>query len=495
MLLWQLPQKHKDSIRHPALRYREEEISYQEAADLIEGYARLFQDKGLEPGERVAIISFNCPDFILSYLGCLRAGGIAVPLNFMLTLPEIAYILKDAGCSFIVIHEQLYKKLNLDPSSPLLSGLKGVVLLGEESRARARSLPPARPVEAREEDICAFLYTSGTTGLPKGAMLSHKNFLANVKALHEVSQFGPDNDFLSVLPMFHSFAWTTSVLLPIYLGSTITIKESFQPKEILDILTYRGITVFCGVPAMFTVLVRLGDLREFKALKFAISGGAPLDPRVGQAFEEKFRVPLVEGYGLTEASPVVCLNPLYGKRKPGSVGFPLPGIEVRIVDEKGQEVPLGEVGELIVKGPNVMAGYYNRPEETAETLRDGWLYTGDLARKDEEGYIYIVDRKKDLIITGGFNVYPREVEEALMAHPAVAEAAVIGVGDPLRGEEIKAYIILRSSQQVSCQELREFLRGRLAPYKIPRYFAFVEDLPRSTTGKVLKRVLKEQGGR
>ncbi|MEW8958416.1 MAG: long-chain fatty acid--CoA ligase [Moorella sp. (in: firmicutes)] len=490
MLLWQLPQKHREVSARSALVFQDKRISYPELVAWIKAYAGLLQQMGVTPGERVAICSPNCPEFIYSYLGAIQAGAIAVPLNLMLTREEIAFIIKDSGCSTLVIHKAIFERIGLSPQQASSLGLKHLVVLDENTAAKAQAAPPPEPVAASEDDICVFLYTSGTTGRPKGAMLSHRNFMADIEAMDAVSHLGPDNNFLCVLPMFHSFAWTTCVLLPLYLGSTITIKESFQPKDTLRTLTEENITIFCGVPSMYAVFLRLGEKGQFKSLRFAISGGAPLAAEVHRGFEEKFSFPLVEGYGLSEAAPVVCLNPLYGVRKPGSIGLPLPGIEVKVVDENDRELPVNEVGELVVRGPNVMSGYYNRPEETVEALKGGWLHTGDLARRDEDGYFYIVDRKKDMIILGGFNVYPREVEEVLLTHPAVQEAAVVGVGDPLKGETVKAYIVLKEGATADKRELQEFLKEHLALYKIPRLFEFVPELPKSPTGKVLKKLLK-----
>jgi len=490
MLLWQLPQRQKGLADHPALIYQDQVVTYGEVVQRIGAYANLFQSLGLEPGERVAICAPNCPEFIYSYLGVIQAGGIVVPLNLMLTREEIAFIIRDSGSRILVIHRAIIERLGLAPEDAAALGLQHLVVIDETTTNRALATPPGPPVDARDEDICVFLYTSGTTGRPKGAMLSHRNFLADIQAMDAVSDLGPGDNFLDVLPMFHSFAWSTSILLPLYLGSTITIKESFQPKETIKLLSEEDITVFCGVPSMYAILWRLAEKGQFKALKLAISGGAPLAAEIHRGFEAKFAFPLIEGYGLSEAAPVVCLNPLDGVRKPGSIGLPLPGMEVKVVDENDREVPRGEVGELIVRGPNVMAGYHNQPQETAATLRNGWLHTGDLARQDEDGYFYIVDRKKDMIILGGFNVYPREVEEVLLTHPAVLEAAVVGVGEPVKGETVKAFIVLKEGETVERRQLQDFLREHLAVYKIPRLFEFVPELPKSPTGKVMKKLLK-----
>lgn len=495
MFIWQLPQQHQQLSDQRALVYHDQQVTYNELVGWVDAYANMFQASGIKPGERVAICAPNCPEFIYSYLGAVKAGAIVVPLNLMLTLEEVTYIIRDAGCTTMVIHPVILERLKMAPQQAAALGLRNFVVLDQSTAARAREASPGARVTMTEDDICAFLYTSGTTGKPKGAMLSHRNFLADVKALDEVSDLGRGDNFLCVLPMFHSFAWTTSVLLPLYLGSTITIKESFQPKDTLKTLTEEDITVFCGVPSMYAVLMRIAEKGQFKALRLAISGGAPLAAEIQRGFEAKYNFPLVEGYGLSEASPVVCLNPLEpdAVRKPGSIGLALPGVEVKVVDENNQEVPAGEVGELVVRGPIVMSGYYNQPEETARTLQGGWLHTGDLARQDADGYFYIVDRKKDMIILGGFNVYPREVEEVLLTHPAVLDAAVVGVGDPLKGETVKAYVVLKEDAACDRKQLQEFLKEHLAVYKIPRLFEFVTELPKSPTGKVLKKLLKAQG--
>ncbi|NLW06864.1 MAG: long-chain fatty acid--CoA ligase [Clostridia bacterium] len=494
MFIWQLPQRHQHSQTKRALIYHGQQISYGELVNWIEAYANMFQAAGLQPGERVAICAPNCPEFIYSYLGAVQAGAITVPLNLLLTREEIAYIIGDAGCNTLVIHPAILERLKIEPAQAAALGLKNIVVLDEATAVRAKAAPPATKVTQSPDDICTLLYTSGTTGKPKGAMISHNNFLANVRAMDEISDLGPEDNFLCVLPMFHSFAWSTSVLLPLYLGSAITIKESFQPKDTLRTLTEEDITVFCGVPSMYAVLMRLADKGQFKALRLAISGGAPLAAEIQRGFEAKYNFPLVEGYGLSEASPVVCLNPLEpdAVRKPGSIGLPLPGVAVKIVDDNNQELPVGEIGELVVRGANVMSGYYNKPEETAAALQGGWLHTGDLARQDEDGYFYIVDRKKDIIILGGFNVYPREVEEVLLTHPAVLDAAVVGVGDPLKGETVKAFVVLKEGATCDRKKLQEFLKEHLAVYKIPRLYEFVSELPKSPTGKVLKKLLKNK---
>lgn len=467
-----------------ALRFYDQGVTYAELERNVENYARYLSQLGLKAGDRAAIALPNCPEFIYTYLGITRAGGIAVPLNLLQTPRELAFMITDSGARFIVTNESISKQLSRLPGMSIVA-----VVLDEKCRQEILAANPANFPKADPETVCVFLYTSGTTGHPKAAMLTHANLMENVKSMDDVSDFGRDDNFLAVLPMFHSFGWATSVLLPLYLGCAITILDSFKPKEVLHVLSEKGVTVFCGVPSMFTVLLKLRRQAPFPTLKFAISGGDSISEEHMLAFERTFNFPITEGYGLSEASPVVSLNPLYGVRKIKSVGLPLSGVEVKIADEDGREFPPGEVGELIVKGPNVMKGYYNREEETAAALRDGWLHTGDLAYQDEDGYLFIVGRKKELIITAGFNVYPREIEEALQEHPSLAEAAVVGVPHPTKGEVIKAYVILEEGPAPDKQELFRFLKERLAIYKIPEAFVFKSELPRGANGKILKRLL------
>jgi len=347
------------------------------------------------------------------------------------------------------------------------------------------------PPEVDREDVAACLYTSGTTGRPKGAMLTHRNLLANIQSFREILHVTEEDVFLTVLPMFHAFAATVMFLEPLSVGATIVVEPRFAPDLTLKAIAEHRVTLFGGVPTLFAVLAGLPrPPADFSSWRLCLSGGAPLPPAVLEAFEAKFGVPIYEGYGPTECAPVLTVNRPLGVRKVGSVGPAIPQVELRIVDEAGHPLPPGEVGEIVARGPNVMQGYLNRPAETAEVLRNGWYHTGDLGRVDQDGYYYIVDRKKDLILVGGLNVYPREVELALASHPAVAEAAVIGVPDPVRGEVPRALVVLRDGQQADTQELLQWCRQRLANYKVPRTIAFVSQLPKTATGKILKAQLK-----
>lgn len=513
--IFELPYANTIDPDRPAIKHGPQTITYGELRDAVRRYAGFFSEIGLGVGDKVALSMPNCPEFIYSYLGVSMAGAVVVPLNLTLTLEEIAYVLRDCRARCLVLHPALANKT--DPTALKALGISDAIVLDRETLERISGVTPAKPPSAvatvapdakevsypprfpnkpprprilADDRVAAILYTSGTTGKPKGAMLSHKNLLANVKQLDAASDLGTDENFLCALPMFHSFGWTVCVLLPLYLGCTITVLDVFRPKEALATLVDGGITVFCGVPAMLAVLARAVDAPvSLPNIKFVISGGAPLAPTVQEAFEAKFGAPVYEGFGLSEASPVATLNPIGGVRKAGSIGVTLPGVEARIVDDEMRTLPIGEVGELAVRGDNVMLGYHNLPDETAQALVDGWLRTGDLAREDEDGYFFIVDRKKDLIIISGFNVYPREIEEALLTHPKVQDAAVVGVPDPVKGETIKAFVVPKEGQELERSELTEFLKPKLARYKIPRVFQFVESLPRSPSGKVLKRLL------
>ncbi len=485
MKIYDIHKRNNASSKHIALYCKGQKVSYDELENNIEQYARYFSCLGLKYLERVAIALPSSPEFIYAYLGIARAGGVAVPLNLLQAPMELVFILRDCGARYLITNQEINHKLKNLPGLPL-----SLVVLDEKCKQDILAARPVTFPHIDEQNVCTLLYTSGTTGNPKAAMLTHANLIGNVISMDDASDFGREDNFLAVLPMFHSFGWTVCVLFPLYLGCSITILDGFRPKEVLQTLIEKGITVFCGVPSMFYVLLKLHRQATFPKLKFAISGGDSISKDHMIAFEKSFNFPIIEGYGLSEASPVVCLNPLYGKRKIKSIGIALPGIDVKVFDERDKELAAGEVGELVVKGPNVMKGYHNREADTREVLREGWLHSGDLAYMDEEGYFFIVGRKKELIITAGFNVYPREVEEALIKHPSVADAAVIGVPHSTKGEEIKAYIIPEEAHSPGKKELVRFLKGSIAGYKIPEIFTITNDLPRGPNGKILKRLLK-----
>ncbi|HZG70168.1 MAG TPA: AMP-binding protein, partial [Chondromyces sp.] len=344
-----------------------------------------------------------------------------------------------------------------------------------------------------EEETAVILYTSGTTGKPKGAMLSHKNLYSNARDVADYLEFNKDDRVITVLPMFHVFCLTVSLNAPLIKGASLLISSKFSPKYTFYLAKTYKATVFAGVPTMYNFLYQYPESNpaDFSSLRLCISGGSSMPLALLENFEKKFSTTISEGYGLSEASPVTCFNPLDRPRKAGSIGQSIKNVENKVVDELGEELPAGRVGELIVRGPNVMKGYYKMPEASAVTIRDGWLYTGDLARMDEDGYLYIVDRKKDLIIVGGYNVYPREVEEVLYGHPDIIEAAVLGAPDTDYGESVRCFVV-SANPELSEQDIILYCKEHLAEYKVPKAVEFLDELPKNTTGKILRRALKNE---
>ena len=477
-----------------ALKHKGRSITYEQLDQAVTAYASYLKKAGLKPGDKVVLSCLNSPEFLYSYFGVVRNGGVIVPINLMLTMEEIMYIVKDSEAKFMITQPAILQKVKLTKEAA--EGALGIslIVLDEAFDEGLAKISTADFEDFTDENaISTFLYTSGTTGRQKAAMLTQKNLVANSEQCYIALHAKPDDIYMCVLPMFHVFAFTACVLLPLWSGATISIVESFQPKEVIETLIRDEVTIFMGVPAMYVVLLEAGKKNiEFPKLRLAVSGGAALPVEIYRQGREIMKLPIVEGYGLTEASPAVSFNPPEGVQKEGSIGLPLPNIECRIFDGNDNELPVEEVGELVVRGENVMLGYYNQIEETEKTLRNGWLHTGDLAKKDEDGYIYIVDRKKDMIIVSGLNVYPREVEEVIYQFPKVKEAAVIGVADKLRGEFVKAYVVLKEGEECHSKELLRFMGEKLAAYKLPRYIEFVPNLPKNASGKILKRMLKEQ---
>ncbi len=489
--------------QRPALVFRERPLSY---AALLTGARNLggsLRSVGIVPGDRVVLMAPNVPEFGLGYFGTLAAGGTVVPLNPLLKAEEVRYVLEDSGAAAILCLRASYAVLQaarkgLRRAIPILilDGRPGEAAAGDVAVASlegdARGI---EPLAQTATDIAVCLYTSGTTGRPKGALLSHGNLLANIASFREVLAVTEEDVFLAVLPLFHAYGATALFLEPLSAGASVILEPRFTPEAVWKALDQHRVTIFMGVPSMYGVLASLPrPPLDFSALRLCVSGGAPLSPKVLHAFEARYGVPIYEGYGPTECAPVLTVNPPRGVRKVGSVGPPIPGVELRVVDGDGNPLPPEAVGEIVARGPNVMQGYLNRPEETREVLRDGWYYTGDLGRMDGDGYVYIVDRKRDMILVGGLNVYPREVELVLSAHPAIAEAAVIGVPDPLRGEAPKAVVSLKEGQAATPHDLLQWCRQRLANYKVPRSIEVVPELPKTLTGKILKTVLRATQG-
>lgn len=433
-------------------------------------------------GDTVGVLLLNSQKYIATMLAIWRTGKTAVPLNYLLPPAELGFIIKDSGMSALVSSQFFAQALaGIKP----LFGDKGVILMADEPEFMSA---PAAPISVDASGAALYLYTSGTTGRPKGVVLTHDNLLANVESCQRAGAFDHRDSFLCLLPFFHTYAITGTFLLPLLSGSKMVLVDRFQPAKVLGLIQEHRISVFLAIPSMYRVLAGTEGNFDVSSVRFPISGGEPLPMPVAEAFEKRFGVPIFEGYGQTEAAPVVTLNtPDY--RRPGTIGKAVPGVEVAIWDDQKCVLPIGEIGEIMVRGRNVMRGYHRLPEETGKTITNGWLHTGDLGKLDADGFVIITGRKKDLIISAGENIYPREIEEIVAQHPKVKEVAVIGVKDEVRGEVPKAFVIARENTTLDDKELRTFCRERLANYKIPKYFEIVPDLPRTPTGKVLKRML------
>jgi long-chain acyl-CoA synthetase len=479
--------------RKTFVKFEGKKYSYREMDRLASVFAAFLADRGLTRGDRIALLSCNCFEYIAAYFGIIRAGGVVLPVNNLLTHEEVDFILQDAGVAMVFYDAEcsatVHKLMQRE------QGARQYHALSETARRPTGPLP-VFPLSAIDH-VSTILYTSGTTGRPKGALLTHRNITANALAASEVIHISPNDRFVVFLPLFHSFTYTVCVVLPLLRGAMLSLLPGVRPfQRVVKSLILDRITLFVAIPTVYKILAEKDMpfiIKLLLNLRLCVSGAAPLPVKVIREFEAAFKVPLLEGYGLTEASPVVSINPLEkGMNKPGTVGKPLPGIDVRIVDDAGAPLPLETPGELIVRGPNVMKGYLNRPEDTATTIKDGWLYTGDIAALDSDGYIRIIDRKKDLIIVDGLNVYPYEVEEVLYRHPAVKDCSMIGV--PHEHEEGKElgimYVVLQEGKAATAKELRDYLTEHVAHYKIPRRFLFTEELPRTATGKIMKKELR-----
>lgn len=511
MLLHELLMRsERDHGGRTALIYRDLTVGYTELAEAVGLVAAGMAAQGIVPGDRIALYLPNCPSFVVAYYAASLLGITVVPVNPLLKPAELAYIWRDAEIKLVVTAGPLLPAVQAARSDlPKLRSVVSITPPGQQVDSKLAAAIPGLvdwsdlisagkrtdALEDRNENDCAvILYTSGTTGYPKGAMLSHRNLTRNVEQVQAALNIHPHDRFLTVLPLFHAFAGTVCMNLPIAAGAASVLLDSFMPGRTLDIVAQQEITLVPAVPAIFNALLHLPaeTAPALPHLRYFISGGAPLPEPTLYALEARFGVPVLEGDGPTECSPVTSVNREQGPRKINSVGPPLPGVDVAIFDETDQPLPPGSVGEIVVRGDNVMLGYLNQPVETQEAMRSGWYHTGDLGKIDEDGYVFIVDRKKDMIITAGLNVYPREVEEALQAHSAVAEAAVIGQPDALRGEEVLAVIVRKPDANVTDRDLIHWCRDRLADYKTPRRILFREALPKGGTGKVVKRLLKKE---
>jgi long-chain acyl-CoA synthetase len=475
----------------PAIRLGEVELSYAELDERSARLATLLLDKGLRRGDRVGVMLPNVPEFPVAYYGVLRAGGVVVPMNVLLKRREIAFYLEDSGAKLMFAWHGFAAEA-LDGAADA-----GAEAIEVEPASFAELLASVEPtpglVDTGEDDTAVILYTSGTTGKPKGAELTHLNLLTNARISGETMTGVREGDIvLGSLPLFHSFGQTVSMNGSLRMGACLTMLPRFDPGEALATIQRDRVTHFQGVPTMYGALLHHPDRERFdtSTLRSCVTGGASMPVEVLRGFEDAFDAIVLEGYGLSETSPVSSSNHPDMERKPGSIGTPIRGVEMRVVDEDDNEVAQGEVGEIVIRGHNIMKGYWQRPEATEEAMRSGWFHSGDMARVDEDGYFFIVDRKKDLIIRGGYNVYPREVEEVLYEHPKVREAAVVGVPHDEWGEEIGAAIVVHDGEELAPEEVSAYVKERIAAYKYPRLVWFLDELPKGPTGKILKREIE-----
>jgi long-chain acyl-CoA synthetase len=478
---------------HVALRLNQRALRYAELDRAARGVAASLRARGIQPGQHVAVMVPNVPEFTIAYFGILYAGCTVVPLNVLLSTPEVTYHIQDSESALLIAHPLFREPASLGAQGAGVPVAWSDGGAGDDLPAMAAAEPFPALHPTSPDDTAVILYTSGTTGKPKGAELTHANLLVNCAVVvPKLIPITPDQHVaLATLPLFHSFGQTCIQNATIANGGTFTLLPRFSPAEAFEIMQRDGVTLFAGVPTMyFALLHHEGAPARVPSLRWCMAGGAPMPVEVMRAFEEKFGVEILEGYGLSETSPVASFNMLGRPRTPGSIGYPVWGVEMAILDDKDRPLPDGERGEICIRGHNIMKGYWKRPEATAEAMRGGWFHSGDIGIRDTNGSYRIVDRVKDMIIRGGFNVYPREVEEVLYAHPAVIEAAVIGVPHPSHGEEVKAVVALAKGQSTTAEELIAWCKERLAAYKYPRIVDFVEALPKGPTGKILKRELR-----
>jgi long-chain acyl-CoA synthetase len=455
----------------------------------------------IKPQDKIAVLLGNSSVYPIVYFSILKIGAVVVPLNTFLKGEELKYIINNSGAVLLITSKEFLTEIN-EVRSDLVS-LKNIILTDNKNDVKGyvslqeimdKGNSDFVPRKISPDSTAVIIYTSGTTGYPKGAMLTHENLVTNVKCCVDVCRVNKKDRLILVLPMFHSFTMTVCMLMPLAAGSGIVIASTLhQFKKVFKSIVVRGVTVLVGIPSIYLLLARASFpwwIRMLLKIRFCISGAAPLPETTLNEFQKKWKIPLVEGYGLSEASPVVSLNPVYGVKKTNSVGLPLPGLEVKIVGPDEGEIPNGQVGEIIIKGKSIMKGYYNNEEATKATLKNGWLFTGDLGFIDNDKYIHIVDRKKDMILVRGLNVYPREVENIIQEYQGVSEVAVIGKPDENKGEVPVAFVVPKNGFTINSSDILKYCRHKLADYKLPRNIYIKEDLPRTPTGKILKRELK-----
>jgi long-chain acyl-CoA synthetase len=490
-----------DTPDKPALILDDVRVTYAQLDAASDQVAAGLRAAGIRPGEAVGLQLPNIPQFLITYFGILKAGGVVVPLNVLLKAPEVAHCLRDSAARALVTWDGVAAEAAKGaadaggvPVYVVLTGFGSLPEGGTDAKLLSAPANGAFDMEATDPvDTAVIIYTSGTTGLPKGAELTHYQLYMNCDVAGRLFGLVKDDVGLGVLPLFHVFGLSSVANVCLRYGATLTLVPRFDVTKVLQVIERDRVTVFSGVPTMFIALLHAPDLEEYdlSSLRVSNSGGASIPGEVIRAFEDRFGIAVLEGYGLTETASAACFN-RFESRKVASVGKPMWGVEARIVDEQDSPLPPGpeHVGEIVLRGHNIMKGYLNQPDATAEAMKNGWFHTGDMGYVDADGFFFIVDRKKELIIRGGYNVYPREVEEVLYTHPAVAEAAVIGVLDARLGEEVAAVIALKPGATATDVEIIAFMKERVAAYKYPRTVRFLETLPKGATGKVLKKELK-----
>jgi long-chain acyl-CoA synthetase len=483
-----LSQTAADHGDRQAVRLDDAVLSYDELLDGARRVTALLRSKGVGPGDRVALVLPNVPAFPVLFFGALAVGAVVVPMNPLLKAREVQYYLEDSGASLVFAWHAMAEEAGKGAAtvgieSILVDPADFVGLLGAHD-------PVAEVVDREDEDTAVLLYTSGTTGQPKGAELTHANLTTNAETSREtLVELSSDDVVMGCLPLFHCFGLTCGLNASVLAGACLTLVPRFDATKALEVIGRDKVTVFEGVPTMYAGMLHVEDAASYdvSSLRTCISGGSAMPVEVMKNFEETFGCVVLEGYGLSETSPVASFNQPGMERKAGSIGVPVRGVEMKLVDDEGGDVGEGEIGEIAIRGENIMKGYWGRPDATEEAIPDGWFRSGDMARRDEDGFYFIVDRKKDLIIRGGYNVYPREVEEALYEHEAVAEVAVVGIPHDDLGEEVGAAVALKPGTSVTEDELRDFAKERLAAYKYPRHLWIVQSLPKGPTGKILRR--------
>jgi long-chain acyl-CoA synthetase len=480
---------------HPALRMDDLVLTYAQLHDAVARTRSLLTSAGVEPGDRIGLMLPNVPAFPIACYGALAADAVVVPMNPLLKSREVAYYLGDSGAKVLLAWHAFAGEADKGAAD---AGARLITVEDADMSGLLDGLDPAQGSPQRhDQDDAVILYTSGTTGRPKGAELTHAGLARNAELTgRRLLENQPDDVMMGCLPLFHVFGLTCGLNATIAAAGTLTLLPRFDASKALEIIARDRVTIFEGVPTMYSAMLHHPEADPAKtgSLRVCVSGGASLPVEVLRGFEDKFGCMILEGYGLSETSPVVSFNHPGKVRKPGSIGTPIEGVEMRLVNEQGQDVPAGEIGEIAVRGHNVMKGYWDKPEATQQAIPDGWFRTGDMARTDSDGYYYIVDRKKDLIIRGGYNVYPREIEEVMHEHPAVAEVAVLGLPHPDLGEEIGAAVALKPGTSATPEELKGFVKERVAAYKYPRHVWLVDGLPKGPTGKILRREVRPPEG-